>query len=69
MSPLGKEAWLPAWALEDRRPSFVRGGIGEHYGAKKYLWGNIPAFDVLRLESNEGKDYAGDLRILFAGKC
>jgi hypothetical protein len=33
----------------------------------KYLWGNIPAYDVLQLELNEGKSYARDLRILFAG--
>lgn len=25
------------------------------FGAKKYLWGNVPALDVLQLESNEGK--------------
>jgi hypothetical protein len=35
----------------------------------KYLWGNVPALDVLRLAENEGDSYAGDLRILFAGVC
>jgi hypothetical protein len=39
----------------------------EQFGGKKYLWGNIPAFDVVRLESNEGSGYSGDLRLLFAG--
>ncbi|GIJ91024.1 hypothetical protein Asppvi_009989 [Aspergillus pseudoviridinutans] len=33
---------------------------------KKYLWGNIPAFDVLRLGSNEGEEYGGVIRMLFA---
>jgi hypothetical protein len=33
---------------------------------KKYLWGNIPAFDILRLGSNEGEEYGGVIRILFA---
>lgn len=42
-------------------------GIGETFGATKYLWGNVPAFDVLELGSNEGEEYEGDLRILFAG--
>ncbi|ODM16214.1 hypothetical protein SI65_08213 [Aspergillus cristatus] len=56
----------PAWILESRTPSFIGSGIGEQFGAKKYLWGNVPALDVLQLESNEGEDQAGDLRILFA---
>jgi hypothetical protein len=34
---------------------------------KKYLWGNVPAYEVLQLSSNEGADYNKDLRILFAG--
>jgi hypothetical protein len=68
-SPLGKETWQPAWALESRKPAFTGDDIGKHFGATKYLWGNIPAYDVLQLESNEGKSYARDLRILFAGVC
>jgi hypothetical protein len=43
------------------------GGLGQVFGDKKYLWGNVPAFDVLQLEKNEGADYSGPLRILFAG--
>jgi len=39
------------------------------FGGKKYLWGNIPALDVVRLGSNEGDDYGGQLRLLFAGAC
>ncbi len=37
------------------------------FGPSKFLWGNMPAFDVLRLESNEGVKYGGDLSLLFAG--
>ncbi|KAF7175088.1 hypothetical protein CNMCM7691_006492 [Aspergillus felis] len=33
---------------------------------EEYLWGNIPAFDALRLGSNEGEDYGGVIRMLFA---
>lgn len=39
------------------------------FGGKKFLWGNIPAFDVLQLGSNEGDDYGGQLSLLFAGAC
>lgn len=41
--------------------------MGVQFGGKKYLWGNVPAFDVLQLGSNEGNDYGEQLRILFAG--
>ncbi|KAL4781287.1 hypothetical protein BJX76DRAFT_363731 [Aspergillus varians] len=65
-SSLGKQTWQPAWVLEGRTPAFIGDGIGESFGAAKYLWGNVPAFDVLKLGSNEGEGYAGDLRLLFA---
>ncbi|KAL8762580.1 MAG: hypothetical protein Q9184_001434 [Pyrenodesmia sp. 2 TL-2023] len=37
----------------------------------KYLWGNVPAIDVLNLQGNEGLDYTGDFRLLFgaSGDC
>lgn len=43
------------------------GGLGVQFGGTKYLWGNVPAFDILEIASNEGEAYAGDLRLLFAG--
>lgn len=30
--------------------------------------GDMPAFDLLKLGDNEGRDYHGHLRILLAGK-
>lgn len=39
------------------------------FGGKKYLWGNVPAIDVLNLRDNEGMDYTGNIRLLFGGKC
>lgn len=33
----------------------------------KYLWGNMPALDVLNLEQNEGSNFSGTLKVLFAG--
>jgi len=68
-SPLGKETWNPDWVLENRKPAFVRGGIGASSGGKCFLWGNIPALDILQLGLNEGDDYRGKLRLLFAGAC
>lgn len=40
------------------------------FGTTKYLWGNMPAIDVLQLKANEGLDEksSGDLNLLFAGK-
>lgn len=37
------------------------------YGGKKYLWGNMPAIDILQLDTNEGLGYTADLHLLFAG--
>ncbi|KAH6605282.1 hypothetical protein Trco_006989, partial [Trichoderma cornu-damae] len=64
--PLARESWQPAWAREDRKPAFVRDDLGLPFGPNKYLWGNVPALDILRLGSNEGDDYDGDLSLLFA---
>ncbi|KAL4811860.1 hypothetical protein BDW67DRAFT_179221 [Aspergillus spinulosporus] len=65
-SPLRKETWAPAWLFELRTPAFMGGGMGRIFGTKKFLWGNVPAFDVLRLDRNEGAEYDGPLRVLFA---
>ncbi|KAM5372136.1 hypothetical protein ACJZ2D_007669 [Fusarium nematophilum] len=65
-SLLGKPAWQPAWVLENRTPAFVGPGVGQQFGGNKFLWGNVPALDVLQLGSNEGEGYTGDLRLLFA---
>ncbi|KAH7037034.1 uncharacterized protein B0I36DRAFT_402498 [Microdochium trichocladiopsis] len=64
--PVGKTTWQPQWALQNRMPDFVRGGVGEQFGGRKYLWGNMPAYDVLKLVDNEGVAYDGPLTLLFA---
>ena len=33
-----------------------------------YMWGNMPALDVLNLKQNEGFDEGRDYSLLFAGK-
>lgn len=68
-SPLGKKTWQPNWVTENRTPAFVADGPPQTaFGGRKYLWGNVPAFDVLQLRSNEGEAYDGQLRLLFAGE-
>ncbi len=71
-SPLIKKTWKPSWEVEKRLPSFITTngpliGMIPH-GAKKYLWGNVPAIDVLDHQRNEGVDLPEDLHLLFAGK-
>ncbi|QYS97447.1 MYND-type zinc finger protein samB [Trichoderma simmonsii] len=68
-SPLGNETWRPSWALENRKPAFLETGhrnIIPSFADEKRLWGNIPAIDVLKLESNEGVDYGKQIDLLFA---
>ncbi|KAL2219085.1 hypothetical protein M432DRAFT_653989 [Thermoascus aurantiacus ATCC 26904] len=66
-SPLIRTKWKPSWEVEGRRPAFVtQTGGHDMYGMNKYLWGNMPALDMLNLERNEGSEYAGTLDVLFA---
>jgi hypothetical protein len=39
--------------------------VPEH---EKTLWGKTPAFDILKLEANEGVDCQENLTLLFQGK-
>lgn len=65
--------WRPSWVVEAREPAFIRGDEEGPFvdmvshGSQKYLWGNVPALDLLNLQQNEGVDFAEDLRLLFAG--
>ncbi|KAI9715572.1 MAG: hypothetical protein M1812_005876 [Candelaria pacifica] len=36
------------------------------FGGLKYLWGNVPAFDLLKINENEGSGYNEDLTLCFA---
>ncbi len=31
------------------------------FGTHKYLWGNIPALDIMNIEQNEGTAYNNDI--------
>ncbi|KAI1761311.1 hypothetical protein GGR53DRAFT_469458 [Hypoxylon sp. FL1150] len=49
-------------------PEFMTGGPPQAvFGARKYLWGNIPAIDVIQMGQNEGVDFQGPINLLFAG--
>jgi len=63
-----KDAWMPGWAVCNRKPTFIGGPSYQTFEKKeKYLWGNMPAIDVLRLEDNEDTNYDQDFHLLFAG--
>ncbi|KAE8361677.1 hypothetical protein BDV27DRAFT_26211 [Aspergillus caelatus] len=66
-----KSDWRPAWEVENRVPQFIDNSDEEHtpvamYGGNKYLWGNVPALDLLQLKENEGEGYCQDLSLLLA---
>lgn len=71
-SPYIKETWRPSWDREGRCPAFM--GTKEHevgstpFGGSQYMWGNMPALDLLKLDQNEGKEVSRDYALLFAGK-
>ena len=68
-SPLGKRSWLPAWYFGERKRAILDESDKKQHFNRKYLFGNMPALDVINLEQNEGLDFRGDLNVLFAGKC
>ncbi|RDA90834.1 hypothetical protein CP533_1556 [Ophiocordyceps camponoti-saundersi (nom. inval.)] len=63
---LGRDDWLPGWVIENREPAFYDKRNEDHTTISKYVWGNSPAIDIVKLKDNEGEDYDGDLRLLFA---
>ncbi|RYC56871.1 hypothetical protein CHU98_g9335 [Xylaria longipes] len=67
-SPIMKETWKPRWVAENRPPIFIGDRIPDQamFGAVKYLWGNVPAIDVIQLDQNEGVDFQSPINLLFA---
>ncbi|RAL62447.1 hypothetical protein DID88_005013 [Monilinia fructigena] len=70
-----KKSWRPQWDVENRRPAFIGGSndgasIEEwvtmvQHGRKKYLWGNVPAIDMVQSSKNEGKEFPEQFNLLF----
>ena len=38
------------------------------FGMLKYLWGNMPALDIMNIDQNEGRNYDKDIGLCFAGE-
>ena len=63
-----KDTWVPDYYSSGRQPAFIGDGPPMvTFGEQKYLWGNMPALDILHLEENEGTaDTDRDFTLLFA---
>lgn len=63
-----KGKYVPGWIKQDRLPSWVSDSeLPSQFGVNQYLWGNMPAVDMLNMEENEGAyDIHRDMNILFA---
>ncbi|KAI1287182.1 hypothetical protein F5Y03DRAFT_405643 [Xylaria venustula] len=66
-SPLLKGTWKPRWMTQNQQPAFIGGSESQMvFGTVKYLWGNVPAIDVIQLAQNEGINFQKPLDLLFA---
>ncbi|CAA9965929.1 DUF4470 multi-domain protein [Pyrenophora teres f. maculata] len=71
-SELLEESYLPRYAKENRLPyngpPDLTGAGKWFFGLNQYLWGNMPALDVLNMDKNECKDsiMERDINLLFA---
>jgi hypothetical protein len=64
-----KGTWKPEWYRNDYEPAFISNGPPlAMFGTKKYLWGNMPALDILQLRDNESETGAmnHNFNLLFA---
>lgn len=68
--PQSKDSWKPDWHVEKRNPTFIGDDVPAvvSHGQKKFLWGNVPAVDILRIQQNEKGALPTNLNLLFAGK-
>ncbi|KAL3470286.1 hypothetical protein BJX99DRAFT_264344 [Aspergillus californicus] len=58
--------WEPNWWTVKRNHRVHSDGNLLGFVHKRYLWGNVPALDVLKLSENEGREYGEDLSLMFA---
>ena len=63
-----KGKYVPDWIKQNRLPSWVSDSeLSSQFGGNQYLWGNMPAVDMLNMEENEGAyDIHRDMNLLFA---
>ncbi|KAI6373129.1 hypothetical protein MCOR25_003528 [Pyricularia grisea] len=67
-SDMLKPTWEPRWIKQNRPPNFIGGSTPSisTFGATNYLWGNVPAIDLIKLTDNEGVGFKQDIDLLFA---
>ncbi|KAF2258559.1 hypothetical protein CC78DRAFT_426128, partial [Lojkania enalia] len=68
-SNLLKYIYIPSCVREGRVPTSTGDSdtLQSDFGVRQYLWGNMPALDILNLEKNEGmNDMNRDFDLLFA---
>lgn len=67
-SDLMKRNYIPGWIKQDRVPSWVSdNGLSSDFGTNQYLWGNMPAIDILNMKNIESVcDIRRDVNLLFA---
>jgi hypothetical protein len=69
-SSMSKPNWRPTWNREDRDLAWHKGADRTNaqnpFGGEIYLWGNVPAFDILGLADYEGITYTENIELLFA---
>ncbi|RBA21223.1 hypothetical protein FPRO05_07537 [Fusarium proliferatum] len=68
-SALNSDAWKPEWVLQNRIPAFAPGGqvpTRNGLGGDTWIFGSVPALDVLKLDGNEGESFQKSLSLLFA---
>ncbi|KAH7413716.1 hypothetical protein DE146DRAFT_761995 [Phaeosphaeria sp. MPI-PUGE-AT-0046c] len=63
-----KTPYKPRWQTEKRIPEFMGGPPLAQFGSLQYLWGNVPAIDLLKVTENEGNEaiLQQDVSLLFA---
>lgn len=64
-----KGSWAPEWYRSRRQPAFIgKGPPLAMFGNKKYVWGNMPALDILQIQNNVNKtcETNHDFNLLFA---
>jgi len=63
-----KSKFVPGWIKQDRLPSWVSDSeLSSQFGVNQYLWGNMPAVNILNIEESEGVcDIHRDINLLFA---
>lgn len=67
LAPLNQLSWRPTYRFDTRRASLSNENAKQSTSTShRYLWGNMPAIDVLKLDENEDEGHEKDINLLFA---